>query len=89
MNNNNLSLNDINLLYDLLMNSESLDFNKLSIKYNLSVQDLQDILDFKLYTDKTEKFVSQMILVLFQVPNSKNITAEECLKYIKVLNHVE
>lgn len=86
---NNLTLQDINLFYDLLMNSEPLDFNKLSIKYNLSVQNLQDILDFKLHTDKTEKFVSQLILVLFQVPNSKNITAEECIQYIKVLNHVE
>lgn len=89
MNNNNLSLNDINLYYDLLMCQESPDFNKLSIKYNLSVQDLQDILDFKLYSDKTEKFVCQMILVLFQVPNPKNITANECLEYIKILNHVE
>lgn len=87
--NNNLSLQEINLLYDLLMNSEPLDFNKLSIKYNLSVQDLQDILEMKKYSDKTEKFVSQLILVLFQAPNSKNITAEECLKYIKILNHVE
>lgn len=89
MNNNNLSLNDINLLYDLLMNSEPLDLDKLSIKYNLSVQDLQDILDMKKYSDKTEKFVSQIILVLFQVPNPKNITANECLEYIKILNHVE
>lgn len=87
--NNNLSLQDINLYYDLLLCQESPDFNKLSIKYNLSVQNLQDILDLKLQADKTEKFISQIILVLFQVPNPKNITAEECLKYIKVLNHVD
>lgn len=89
MNNNNLSLNDINLYYDLLMCPESPDFDKLSIKYNLSVQDFQDILNLEKYSEKTEKFVSQLILVLFQVPNPKNITAEECLKYIKILNHVE
>lgn len=86
---NNLSLNDINLYYDLLMCPESPDLDKLSKKYNLSVQDLQNVLDLKLYSDKTEKFVCQMILVLFQVKNPQNITAEECLKYIKVLNHVE
>ena len=86
---NNLSLQDINLFYDLLMNSEPLDFNKLSKKHNMSVKDLQDILEMKKYSAKTEKFVSQLILVLFQVKNPKNITAEECLKYIKVLNHVE
>lgn len=89
MNNNNLTLQEINLFYDLLMRPESPDFDKLSIKYNLSVQDLQDILDLKKYSEKTEKFVSQLILVLFQVPNPKNITANECLEYIKILNHVE
>lgn len=86
---NNLSLQDINLLYDLLMNSEPLDFDKLSKKYKMSIEDLQDVLEMKKYSEKTEKFVSQLILVLFQVKNPKNITAEECIQYIKVLNHVD
>ena len=88
MNNNNLSLNDINLYYDLLMCPESPDFDKLSIKYNLSVQNLQDILDLKLYSEKTEKFVSQLILVLFQVKNPQSLSAEDCLNYIKILNQL-
>lgn len=86
--NNNLSLQDINLFYDLLMCPETPDFDKLSIKYNMSVQDLQDILEMKKFSDKTEKFVSQLILILFQVKDAKNITAEECIQYIKVLNHI-
>lgn len=89
MNNNNLTLQEINLFYDLFMNKEPLDLDKLSIKYNMSVKDLQNILDMKLYSDKTEKFVSQLILILFQVKNPQSLSAEDCLKYIKVLNHVE